>query len=146
VFVIEGRPDLWMDGGLHPLRPGDGVAFPAGTGIAHCLINNTSGDVRLLIVGENIAGDRVAYPINPEERRPSDDWADAPRRPLGPHDGRADKPPVDCGFFRPGAVPGNFSLTASVCHPMSHGHKYDKFGRISPPSGGMPFIRSICFG
>jgi uncharacterized cupin superfamily protein len=58
---------------------------------AHCLINNSDSDVRLLIVGENIAGDRVAYPIDPDQRRPEDDWTDAPRRPLGPHNGRADK-------------------------------------------------------
>ena len=92
VFVIEGRPDLWLDGFIHPLGPGDGIAFPAGTGIAHCLINNTDSDVRLLIVGENITGDRVFYPIDPQERRPEDDWTDAPRRPLGPHHGRADRP------------------------------------------------------
>jgi uncharacterized cupin superfamily protein len=92
VFVVEGRPDLWVDGELHPLRPGDGIAFPAGTGIAHCLINNTDGAVRLLIVGENVPGDRVAYPIDPDQRRPEDDWPDAPRRPLGPHNGRADTP------------------------------------------------------
>ena len=93
VFVVEGRPDLWLDGALHPLRPGDGIAFAAGTdiGIAHCLINNTDSEVRLLIVGENIAGDRVAYPIDPDQRRPENDWADAPRRPLGPHNGRADR-------------------------------------------------------
>jgi len=95
VFVVDGNPDLWVDGVTYPLRPGDGAAFPAGTGIAHCLINNTGSDVRLLIVGENVAGDRVSYPINPEERRPGDDWTGAPRRVLGPHDGRADKPPPD---------------------------------------------------
>jgi uncharacterized cupin superfamily protein len=78
-----------------PPAPGDGVAFPAGTGIAHCLVNNTESDVRLLIVGENIAGDRVAYPVNPEERRAADDWADAARRPFGPHNGRAGKPALD---------------------------------------------------
>jgi uncharacterized cupin superfamily protein len=91
VFVVEGRPDLWVNGEIHALRPGDGVAFPAGTGIAHCLINNSDSDVRLLIVGENIAGDRVAYPVDPDQRRPEDDWTDAPRRPLGPHNGRPDK-------------------------------------------------------
>ncbi len=92
VFVLEGRPDLRLDGELHPLRPGDGIAFAAGTGIAHCLINNTDNEVRLLIVGENIGGDRVAYPIDPDQRRPDDDWTDAPQRTLGPHNGRADRP------------------------------------------------------
>jgi uncharacterized cupin superfamily protein len=75
------------------LHPGAGVAFAAGSGIAHCLINNTDSEVRPLIVGENIPGDRVADPIDPEARRPEDDWSDAPHRPLGGHNGRADKPP-----------------------------------------------------
>jgi uncharacterized cupin superfamily protein len=52
VFVIEGTPDVWIDGHLHPLKPGDSVAFPAGTGICHTFINNTDHEVRLLIVGE----------------------------------------------------------------------------------------------
>jgi hypothetical protein len=39
---------------------------------------HTDSPVRLLIVGENIAGDRVAYPIDPGQRRPDDDWTDAP--------------------------------------------------------------------
>ena len=27
VFVIEGRPDAWIDGHLHPLAPGDAVGM-----------------------------------------------------------------------------------------------------------------------
>src|ERR1700678_2272362 len=27
VYVIEGTPDVWLDGTLHRLRPGDGVGF-----------------------------------------------------------------------------------------------------------------------
>ena len=42
VFVIEGRPDAWIDGELFPLQPGDSVAFPAGTGICHTFLNNTA--------------------------------------------------------------------------------------------------------
>src|SRR4029077_19956308 len=42
VFVIEGRPDAWIDGVLHPLEPGDSVAFPAGTGILQPVLNNTT--------------------------------------------------------------------------------------------------------
>jgi uncharacterized cupin superfamily protein len=89
VFVIEGHPDVWIDGELHRLRPGDGVAFPAGRGIAHCFLNNTDTAVRLLIVGERNAADRVAYPLMPERRSDPGYWHDAPRRPLGLHDGRA---------------------------------------------------------
>src|SRR3569832_2420617 len=31
-FVLEGAPDLWIDGHLHPLREGDGIAFNDNTG------------------------------------------------------------------------------------------------------------------
>jgi uncharacterized cupin superfamily protein len=89
VYVIEGRPDAWIDGDLHELGPGDGMAFPAGTGIAHCLLNNTGASVRLLIIGERHPEDRVAYPLNPERRDAPNNWSDVPARPLGKHDGRA---------------------------------------------------------
>lgn len=87
VFVIKGCPDLWIDGSLHRLQPGDAAAFPSGTGIAHSLINNSQEEVQFLVVGEVNAEDRVAYPVNPEiePRRP---WIDAPHRTLGPHDGK----------------------------------------------------------
>jgi uncharacterized cupin superfamily protein len=89
-YVLEGRPDVWIGGGdLHALEPGDGVAFPAGTGIAHCFLNNTNAVVRLLIIGERHAEDRVAYPVNPEMRAEANYWHDAPPRP---HDGRPSGP------------------------------------------------------
>lgn len=93
VYVIEGRPDVWLDGVLHPLRPGDSVGFPAGTGIAHSFINNSDEDVCLLVVGEaNKDENRIVYPKNAAQQavRP-DYWNDAPVRPLGDHDGLPDK-------------------------------------------------------
>ena len=87
VFVVKGCPDLWIDGHLHRLQPGDAAAFPAATGIAHCLINNTAEEVELLVVGETNPADQVAYPVDPERAHPRP-WRDAPRRPLGPHKGK----------------------------------------------------------
>ena len=94
VFVLEGRPDVWIDGNLHPLAPGDAVAFPAGTGISHTFLNNTADEVRLLVVGEaSKPENRIRYPLNEAyEKTRQDRWADAPARPLGAHDGRARKP------------------------------------------------------
>jgi uncharacterized cupin superfamily protein len=91
-YVIEGHPDVWIDGELHRLAPGDAVGFPAGTGICHSFLNNTDRDVRLLVVGEATRADnRVYYPLNPEQKpRRTDWWDDVPRRPLGPHDGLPD--------------------------------------------------------
>ena len=90
VFVLEGRPDVWIDGELHPLKPGDAVAFPAGTGVCHTFLNNTAEEVRLLVVGEKPKPEnKIAYPLNRavQDRR-EDGWTDWPERPLGPHDGR----------------------------------------------------------
>ena len=90
-YVLEGTPDVWIDGELFRLAPGDGVGFPAGTGIAHSFLNNTDDPVRLIVVGETPkAKNRIIYPVN-LERRPQrkDWWDDAPKRPLSRHRRRA---------------------------------------------------------
>ncbi len=94
VYVLAGTPDVWIDGELFELNPGDGVGFPAGTGVAHSFLNNSDADVHLLIVGEHdVAGNQLNYPINPERMkvftRLKRAWLDAPVRPLGLHDGVA---------------------------------------------------------
>lgn len=93
VHVLEGEPDVWLDGQLHRLRPGDSVGFPAGTGLAHSFLNNSDTEVRLLVVGEaNKAENRIVYPLNLERKAMRDDWwDDAPERVLGDHDGVPDK-------------------------------------------------------
>ena len=93
VYVIEGTPDVWLDGQLHRLRPGEAVGFPAGTGICHSFLNNTEEEVRLLVVGETPKPEnRIYYPRNPD-RKPlrQDWWNDPPQRPMGDHDGLTDK-------------------------------------------------------
>lgn len=92
VFVIAGTPDVWLDGDVHRLRQGDGVGFPAGTGLCHSFINNTDGVVQLLVVGDTaMPVNRILYPLNPERQAMRKDWwADAPDRPHGPHDGLSD--------------------------------------------------------
>jgi uncharacterized cupin superfamily protein len=91
VFVLEGTPDVWIDGVLYRLEPGDAVGFPAGTGIAHTFINDTDRDVRLLVVGEaSQKTNKVHYPLDPDRNAAIGDahWSDAPEHALGPHDGR----------------------------------------------------------
>jgi uncharacterized cupin superfamily protein len=45
-----------------PLRAGHGVAFPAGTGIAHCFVNHGTEECVLLVIGERKPGvDRWFY-------------------------------------------------------------------------------------
>ncbi len=93
-YVLEGRPDVWIDGVLHPLRPGDAVGFPAGTGICHTFINNTAEEVRLLVVGETAKPEnRIRYPLHGAyEATRKDRWIDPPTQPLGPHDGKGRAP------------------------------------------------------
>lgn len=91
VYVIAGTPDVWLDGELHRLRPGDAVGFPAGTGICHSFLNNSAREVRLLVVGEaHKAENRVFYPRNPEQATRKDWWSDPPARAMGDHDGLSD--------------------------------------------------------
>ena len=92
VFVLEGAPDVWIDGALHRLSEGDAVAFPAGTGICHTFLNNTDAGVRLLVVGEASKNEnRIRYPLNEAyEVTRTDRWTDWPARPIGPHNGRPD--------------------------------------------------------
>ena len=93
IFVIEGTPDVWINGYLHPLKPGDGVGFPCGTGICHTFINNTKSTVRLLVVGEkNKLENKIFYPLNPERKKECKNywWNDVPIQKFGPHDGLPD--------------------------------------------------------
>jgi uncharacterized cupin superfamily protein len=80
VYVLEGAPDLWLNGELHRLAPGDGVGFPAGTGIAHSFLNNSGEPAVLLVVGERPKPhNKVIYPVNREmQALRSDWWEDAP--------------------------------------------------------------------
>lgn len=50
IYVLEGYPEVWINGYLWKLEPGDSVGFPAGTGICHTFLNNTEQEVRLLVV------------------------------------------------------------------------------------------------
>lgn len=95
VYVIAGEVDAWIDGYIHEMKPGDLAAFPAGTGISHCFINNTLEEAVLLVGGEAPKpGSRIFYPLNPSRRADMDSsnwWEDVPERALGPHDGLPDK-------------------------------------------------------
>jgi uncharacterized cupin superfamily protein len=94
VYVIEGEVDAWINGDLHRMVAGDLAAFPAGTGICHCFINNSQREALLLVGGEAPKqGNRIFYPLNPSRRadmKPSDWWEDVPQHLLGPHDGLPD--------------------------------------------------------
>lgn len=95
VYVLGGEVDAWINGHLHRMVAGDLAAFPAGTGICHCFINNSEHEALLLAGGEAAKrGNRVFYPLNPSRRadmKESDWWQDVPEQSLGPHDGLPDQ-------------------------------------------------------
>lgn len=91
-FVIEGNPDAWINGELHPLRPGDFIAFPAGTGICHAFINNSKDMVKLLVGGDKkLAENKIFYAKNDARnlvmKTQERFWENVPKHPMGPHDG-----------------------------------------------------------
>ncbi len=95
-YVISGHPQVWIDGHLYDLTPGDFVAFPAGTGIAHTFINNTNEVALLLVGGEATKREnKIFYPLHPERNQAMKDkeafWDGHPVRELGPHDGLPDQ-------------------------------------------------------
>jgi uncharacterized cupin superfamily protein len=94
VYVIDGEVDAWIDGRIYRMKTGDLAAFPPGTGISHCFINNGAAEALLLVGGEAPRpGSRIYYPVNPRRREdiPSPYWwSDVPERELGPHDGVPD--------------------------------------------------------
>ncbi|MDK8263107.1 MULTISPECIES: cupin domain-containing protein [Pseudomonas] len=98
VYVIAGHPTAWIDGHAHRLKPGDGVGFKAGDGVAHTFINETTEPVELLVVGDtNRADNRLHYPLHPEYTAGLGDrqWRECPQRELGPHAGEAMSPRED---------------------------------------------------
>lgn len=95
-YVIEGRPQAWIDGNLYDLAPGDFVAFPSGTGIAHTFINNSDETVLLLVGGESRKEtNKIFYPLHPERNEEMKTkgvfWENHPKHDLGPHDGVPDR-------------------------------------------------------
>jgi len=95
VFILEGTPDLWSDGYLYRMKPGEAAGWPGRDGMAHCLINNTGKPVRMLTIGETSRyNSQIHFPLTREMdawlEKDGRLWADAPQRKLGAHDGLPD--------------------------------------------------------
>jgi uncharacterized cupin superfamily protein len=93
VYVVEGDPDIWINGHIYRATAGDCVGWINGTGQAHTVINNTKSSVRLIVAGEasrKNAG--IWYPLHPKRNKQLKDrlWTDVPKHKMGPHDGKPD--------------------------------------------------------
>ena len=108
------------------MKPGDGVGFPAGTGIAHTFLNNSEGDVRLLVVGEaSRERSRIDYPLHPRRNLELGErhWKDRPERKLGPHNGLPDKPVRNlCGRLKnlPASLKFKFKMSQAAWGWLSY--------------------------
>ena len=62
VYVLEGTPTLHTNEGSMRLEPGMCVGFPAATGNAHHLVNDSGAEVVYLEIGDRTPGEEVVYP------------------------------------------------------------------------------------
>ncbi|WP_276402222.1 cupin domain-containing protein [Leptospira levettii] len=62
IYILKGTPTLVTETGRFVLSPGMCAGFPAGTGNAHHLINETDDEVLYLEVGDRTSGDVASYP------------------------------------------------------------------------------------
>ncbi|MFT6633503.1 MAG: putative cupin superfamily protein [Bacteriovoracaceae bacterium] len=66
VYVLEGKPDVWLNGNTIPVSSETGIDFKAGSGVAHTLINKTNEDIYYICVGEcEPENDKIFYPEHP---------------------------------------------------------------------------------
>ena len=63
-YILSGRGVLRYGETLHPLKPGDCVSCPAGTGIAHQLANPYDEDLVYLAIGAHEPNEVAFYPDN----------------------------------------------------------------------------------
>ena len=61
IYVLEGEVTLVTDAGRQKLRAGMAAGFPASSGDAHQLVNESDQQVLYLEVGDRSAGDAVTY-------------------------------------------------------------------------------------
>jgi uncharacterized cupin superfamily protein len=92
IYVLQGHPDVWLDGEVHRLKPGDCVALCAGTGIAHSFLNNGEGEVHLLAIASVPEQDGTFYPLTGRRDDVPEDIANEwSTRNRGPHNGLPDR-------------------------------------------------------
>ena len=61
IYIVHGHPTLHTNEGRFALSPGMCIGFPAGTGNAHNLQNETSEVAFYLEIGDRTPGEEVSY-------------------------------------------------------------------------------------
>jgi uncharacterized cupin superfamily protein len=62
VFVLEGEVTLIEDAGETSLEAGEAAGFKAGVPNGHCLVNKSSADAVMLVIGTRARTERAHYP------------------------------------------------------------------------------------
>ena len=62
LFVLSGEATIVEDDGASVLHPGDAACWPAGTPIAHHVVNRSDAPCIYLIVGTRVTHDVCHYP------------------------------------------------------------------------------------
>jgi uncharacterized cupin superfamily protein len=62
VLILEGELVLETEAGRETVKPGTYIGFPAATGDAHRLVNESDRDAVFLVIGDRKDGDEVVYP------------------------------------------------------------------------------------
>lgn len=91
IYVVSGRPHVWVNGYIYQLEPGLCVGFPAGTGIAHTFINNGADKAEMVVLGDRTKKENMcSFPLNPELKEEHKEiwWESYPKQEIGPHDCR----------------------------------------------------------
>jgi uncharacterized cupin superfamily protein len=75
VYVLEGECIARLGDAEYRLRPGDCFGFPAGTGLAHQLVNRGDATVSYLEIGDRTPNESVEYPHDDLAFAPAADGA-----------------------------------------------------------------------
>jgi uncharacterized cupin superfamily protein len=151
VFCLQGRGTIWQNGWIYPFEPGDVAGWTAGTGITHCIINDTKQvpgrsdeeeeDLILLVVGENKPReDELHYPHNPERYEDGEilRWENVTlQNEGGAHPGvaRAERPNDTLPGYQLGARPSNIVNWRDQLAPAGEGELFAYATSLSQETG-----------
>ncbi len=70
VYILKGKPTIWLNGIGYLSAAMSAIDFKAGSGVAHTLINETDEDIYYLCLGEcEPLNDKIFYPLHPDRNK-----------------------------------------------------------------------------
>jgi uncharacterized cupin superfamily protein len=66
LVMLSGQAEVFLHGWTRTITPGDVVYFRPGTGLAHCVINNSGADAEYVVLGEtaDFPDEKIWYPLH----------------------------------------------------------------------------------